>query len=127
MLKRGTLVSGLALLFLVSGSLCSFEIVRIVPFACSADRLSFGLHAEELPASESWKTEFSEITSQTVMAMNLSSEELQSLVERCDKLKPTIETLEETPRKIYSKRLEKAKALFVFVLETRNEQPPKDQ
>ena len=127
MFRRAIIVSGLALLCLASGSLCPFEIVRIVPFACSADRLSFGLHAEELPASESWKAEFSDITSETVKAMSLSSEELQNLVERCDQLKPKIDALEETPRKIYSKRLEKAKALFVFVLETRNEQPPKDQ
>lgn len=55
--------------------------------------------------------------------MALSTEELQSLVERCDKLQPVIEGLEATPRKIYLKRLIKSKSIFNFVIESRKEIP----
>jgi hypothetical protein len=57
--------------------------------------------------------------------MTLSNEALQSLVERCDKLQPTIEGLEATPRKVYLKRLIKAKSIFNFVIESREEIPNK--
>jgi len=78
---------------------------QFISFDCVAGRLTFNLHAEEIPSSEAWKDEFSDITSNTVNSMALSTEALQSLVERCDKLQPIIEGLEATPRKIYLKRL----------------------
>ena len=81
----------------------------------------FSVHAEELPDKDSWKAEFSDISSHSVTAMSLTDEELTALIERCEKLKPAIENLEATPRKIYLKRLEKTKALFEFVIESRKE------
>ena len=57
--------------------------------------------------------------------MALSTEALQALVERCDKLQPIIEGLEATPLKIYLKRLIKSKSLFNFVIESRKEIPNK--
>ncbi len=102
---------------------CFFMFVfsPFVPLDSVADRLIFNLHADEIPSKESWKEEFSDITSKTVNSMNLSTEELQSLVKRCDKLQPSIESLEATPRKIYLKRLIKSKSIFNFVIESRKE------
>ena len=96
-----------------------------VSFNCDAGRLIFNLHAEEIPSNEAWKDEFSDITSKTVNSMALSTEALQALVERCDKLQPVIEGLEATPRKIYLKRLIKSKSIFNFVIESRKEIPKK--
>lgn len=53
--------------------------------------------------------------------MSLSKAELQSLIERCDKLKPVIESLEETPRKVYRKRLQMCRELFAFVLQSKEQ------
>lgn len=106
-------------MFIISGGFVPQKLYQFVPFACGAERLTFGLHAAEIPASERWKQEFSEISSQTIPAMSLSTEELQALVVRCEELRTTLEGLEETPRKIYLKRLEKTKALFDFVIESR--------
>lgn len=58
------------------------------------------------------------------MAMTLSTEELVNFAERCDALRPALENLEETPRKIYLKRLEKTKSLYLFVIEARKSSTP---
>jgi hypothetical protein len=67
-----------------------------------------------------WRAEFDDICSKTQDAMALSSEELRSLVERCDKLKPAIDGLDESLRKVYARRLEACRALYRFVLESRD-------
>lgn len=100
-----------------------FAFSQIAPTVFGADRLTFGLHADELASGEAWKEEFTEISSKAVVSMTLPTEELQALVERCDKLLPVIEGLEDTPRKIYLKRLNKTKSLFDFVIESRKEAP----
>ena len=100
-----------------------FVCSQIVPVACGAGRLTFGLHAEEIPSNAAWKEEFTEISSKAVISMTLSTEDLQIRVERCDKLLPIIEGLEGTPRKIYLTRLKKTKSLFDFVIESRQELP----
>jgi hypothetical protein len=51
--------------------------------------------------------------------MAYSPEELRKLVERCDKIKPLIEKLGETERKVYLRRLEMCRELFVFTLESK--------
>ena len=66
-----------------------------------------------------WRQEFNDVCSKTTYSMSLSQEELQSLIDRCEKLEPVIEGLEETTRKIYLKRLKMCEKLFVFVLETK--------
>ena len=107
----------------VHACLFIFLFSHFISFDCVAGRLTFNLHAEEIPSSEAWKDEFSDITSKTVNSMGLSTEVLQSLVERCDKLQPVIEGLEATPRKVYLKRLMKSKSIFNFVIESREEIP----
>jgi hypothetical protein len=75
-------------------------------------------------AEESWKERIMELCAKTDVAMSLTSEELKELVAGCDKLKPVIESLEETPRKVYRKRLQMCRDLFAYVLESKE---PKDK
>jgi len=68
-------------------------------------------------SQEEWKKEFDEICSKTDNSMAFSVEELKSLVDRCDALKPRIEKLEEPQRKVTLKRLQMCRDLYTFVLE----------
>ena len=70
-------------------------------------------------AEQDWKAEFDDICEKTQDAMAYSPEELRKLVERCDKIKPLIEKLGETERKVYLRRLEMCRELFVFTLESK--------
>jgi hypothetical protein len=73
-----------------------------------------------------WRTDFDATCAQSNDAMALSMPELQKLIERCDRLQKIIETEEETVRKVFLKRLQMCKNLYVFVLETKKqEQKPK--
>ena len=69
-------------------------------------------------AEDDWRTEFADICSKTDDPMALSKEEVKTLLERCEKLKPRIEKLDESTAKVYLKRLQRCKDLFVFVLES---------
>lgn len=68
---------------------------------------------------ESWKTTFDRTCGQTDNAAGMSVEELKKAVASCDALKPQIEALEATPRKIYLKRLQMCRNLFVYLLESK--------
>ena len=70
-------------------------------------------------AQEDWKNEFEDVCSKTQDSMTLSSDELRALVVRCDKLKPLIEKLDDTQRKVYLKRLQLCRDLLFFVLESK--------
>ena len=106
---------------LLSGYSAPVQINQFLVFDFLVICLNYDLYAEEVPAGDYWKAEFAEISSKTVVAMGLQTEELQTLVLRCDKLLPVIENLEETPRKIYLKRINKMKSLFEFVVNSRTE------
>ena len=68
---------------------------------------------------ENWKKEFAEICGNTEDSMKLSQDELKKLIAGCDRLKPAIEALEETPRKVYLKKLQMCRGLLLFVLESK--------
>lgn len=70
-------------------------------------------------AEDAWKTEFEDICSKTNDAISLNKEEVKALIDRCDKLKPQIEKLDETAKKVYLKRLQMCRDLFVFVLDSK--------
>jgi hypothetical protein len=72
-------------------------------------------------AQEDWKAEFADICSKTEDPMALSKEEVKTLIERCEKLKPRIEKLDESTSKVYLKRLQMCRDLFVFVVESKNQ------
>jgi hypothetical protein len=75
----------------------------------------------EAPAAprDGWKKEFEEVCAKTQDAMVLTTAELRSLVERCDKLKPQVEALGESERKVYSRRLSACRNLYAYVLESK--------
>lgn len=70
-------------------------------------------------AEEPWKQELMEICAKADEALSFSKEELKMLLQRGEKLKPAVEALEDTPRKIYLKRLQKCMNLYTFVLESK--------
>lgn len=85
---------------------------------CPKDTCSF-LQGDVVFAQEDWMQEFEDVCSKTQDAMILSIVELKDLIARCDKLRPVMEKLPETQRKVYLKRLQTCKDLYVFVLETK--------
>ena len=72
------------------------------------------------PAPDDWIREFEDICAKTQDAMTFNAAELKSLIERSDRLKPRIEKLDETRRKVYLKRLVMCRDLFIFVLESKD-------
>ena len=52
--------------------------------------------------------------------MTLSTDELRALVARCDRLKPRVEALDPSRRKVYTRRLQQCRDLYRFVLESRD-------
>ncbi len=72
--------------------------------------------------AQDWKTEFEAVCSRTQDAAGMTPEELKDLVSRCDKLEPQIEKLDETQRKVYTKRLKMCRDLYAFVLESKEKQ-----
>ncbi len=73
-------------------------------------------------AQDDWKLEFETVCARTQEAAGMSRDELKDLVDRCDKLRPRIEKLDETQRKVYLKRLKMCRDLYAFVLETKEKQ-----
>jgi hypothetical protein len=75
--------------------------------------------AARAAAPPDWRKEFDEVCGRTQDAMSLSTDELRSLVERCDKLRPAIDALEESQRKVYTRRLQACRDLYQFVRDSR--------
>jgi hypothetical protein len=67
---------------------------------------------------EDWRVEFDDLCSKTDVVAALKQPELKGLIERCDRLKPRIEKLDESAAKVYLKRLQMCRNLFVFMLES---------
>ena len=78
-------------------------------------------------ANEAWQKEFDDIASKTQDAMTLSVDELKTLVQRCDALAPRLEKLDETPKKVYQRRLKQCRGLFAYVLESKQESQRKEK
>ncbi len=109
--ERSILVAGL-LAILVLQPLAPHH--TLTPFADAASSPYVG---------EEWKKEFEEVSSATQDVMAQTPDGLQALIVRCDALKPVIEKLEEHSRKIYLKRLEMARKMFLFALESKKNEP----
>lgn len=73
---------------------------------------------------DQWRSAFEALSCQTVRAMEMSTAELNEFVGACDRLRPSIEALDETPRKVYLRKLEKIRKLYLFVLESKQVPPP---
>ena len=73
-------------------------------------------------AVKDWKREFEEVCGKTQDALQLSDANLETLLRRCDDLKPEIDKRPEAERKVYLKRLAACRNLFAYVLESRAKQ-----
>jgi len=82
---------------------------------------SFLPNTEHIYAQDSWKAEFDDICSKTDIAMTFTKEELNVLIDRCDKLKTIIETLDESQKKVYLKRLKMCRDMFKFAIESKKD------
>ena len=87
--------------------------------AVDASLVSGGFPMARASADEGWAAEFEAVCSKTQDAMALSSDELRALIARCEKLKPAVDALDESRRKVYAKRLQLCRDLYDFVLQTR--------
>ncbi|MFC1844385.1 hypothetical protein ACFLZ5_06300 [Thermodesulfobacteriota bacterium] len=76
-------------------------------------------------AQDEWKQEYSAICAKTQNAMILTVDELQSLIDRCDKLQTQIDVLAgpqaKTEKKVYTKRLKMCRDLYDFALQHKEE------
>lgn len=79
--------------------------------------------AAEESAVAAWKAEFDAVCGQTDNAASMSVAELKQVLARCDALKPQIDALEATPRKVYLKRLQMCRNLFTYLLEGKEKTP----
>jgi hypothetical protein len=70
-------------------------------------------------SAAAWKTEFDAVCGQSDNAAEMSVADLKKAVARCDALKPQIEALDATPRKVYLKRLQMCRNLFTYLLESK--------
>ena len=68
---------------------------------------------------DGWRSDFDATCAQSNDAMALSVTEPKKLIEQCDSLQKVIESQEETVRKVFMKRLQMCRNLYVFVLETK--------
>ena len=79
-----------------------------------------------LPAAygeDAWRTDFDATCAQSNDAMALSKTELKKLIMQCDRLQKIIETQDETVRKVFLKRLQLCRNLYLFVLESKMQEP----
>ncbi|MGA2192459.1 MAG: hypothetical protein ABSG42_03670 [Nitrospirota bacterium] len=97
-----------------------FLAAAAIPALPAWQRPCFAGQPAAAAAPDDWKKEFDDICSKTEVAATLSKEELKTLMDRCDRLMPKIEQLDESQRKVYSGRLKRARDFFFFMLETKN-------
>jgi hypothetical protein len=74
------------------------------------------------PAQETWRKEFDDVCGKTQDAMAFSPEELTDLIRRCDDLRPQIEKLDETRKKVYLGRLRMCRGVYAYVLDEKKKE-----
>ncbi|KAA0890404.1 hypothetical protein [Oryzomonas rubra] len=91
-------------------------LARMVLTAC----LVLSICLSQAYCDEVWRTEFEEACARTADVMTLSDNELKALIGKCERLQKVIEQQDETARKVYLKRLQMCKNLYVYILEAKN-------
>lgn len=74
------------------------------------------------PAQETWRKEFDDVCGKTQDAMTFTPEELTDLIRRCDGLRPQIEKLDESRKKVYLGRLRMCRGLYAYVLDEKKKE-----
>ena len=95
-------------------------IVLCAPASASPATFFLQESGQESGKQDVWQQEFDAVCSKTTDAMSLTTDELKSLVQRCDALEPKIEKLDESRRKVYLRRLKQCRGLYAYVLESKN-------
>ncbi len=95
---------------------------RLVRILIVTGCLSLWCSTPGVGGAEEWRAAFDEACAQSNDAMAFSVKELRALIEKCDRLQKVIETQDETVRKVYLKRLQMCRNLYVFVLETKTKE-----
>jgi hypothetical protein len=75
--------------------------------------------ASAAAAAEAWKTTFEDVCSKVDASQALSIKELETLIERADKLLPEIQKSEDPAKKIYLKRLKSCRNIFEFTIDSK--------
>lgn len=86
--------------------------------------LAVALPAISAGEAEDWKKEFDSLCARTADVDSLRTEELAALIEKCDKLMPKLEALDEAPRKVYTKRLQSCRNFFKFMMDSKEGKLP---
>jgi hypothetical protein len=73
-------------------------------------------------AEEAWKKEFDDICSRTEASTTLPKEQIRELISRGERLKAVIETLDESTRKVYLKRLQMCLDLFAYAIDMKEKE-----
>lgn len=77
-------------------------------------------------ADEDWRVEFDYLCSKTEEAIHMTTEDLKDLVARCDKLKSVIEASDNPQKKVFLKRLDMCRNLFIYTIEVKNQKKKPD-
>jgi sialic acid synthase SpsE len=83
------------------------------------------LAAVPAAAVEPWRTDFNEACGKADEAMTLSLQELKALVEKCNRVVKALAAEDESVRKVFLKRVQMCRNLYVFMVETKEQQPKK--
>jgi len=97
-------------------SLLFFSVFAAWAGVCIAQKSSAAT-PPNVPTAEDWQKEFDNLCSKTQDAMAYSIDELKTFLQRCDTLRTQIDQLDETRKKVYSRRLGQCRGLFAYVLE----------
>lgn len=101
--------------------MCRIAIVLAIILSVLTVEMGAGSLMTTAWAEEAWKEKLMELCAKTDMAMTLSPQELKELIAGCEKLQPVIQGLEESPRKVYGKRLKMCRDLFEYVLRSKTD------
>ena len=71
--------------------------------------------------AEEWKASFEDICSKVDVSGDLSTKELETLIERADKLMPEIQRSDDPSKKVYLQRLKKCRSLYEFSIDLKKE------
>ncbi len=99
--------------------LLSALIIGVFPSTAMCQSTNASEASSQSQVPQGWEKEFQDVCSKTQDSMILKQDELKALIARCDALKPKIEKLDETRRKVYLKRLDQCRGLYAYVLESK--------
>jgi hypothetical protein len=87
--------------------------LSVLVILCSA------LSAAPAEDAAAWRQEYDSLCGRTLETEGMTEQELVQLLGRCDKLKPRIENLEATERKVFLRRLQLCCDLYRYMLDVK--------